>query len=335
MQTGLRYAKGGPMNVEYYRDIKPILDRSCVACHTARTAEAGRQPGARRRRRARVGRAPRQVPRHLLPPGARRARRSSATSRSATTRWGYPQTPRATSASSSRGAACWSGRSSASGSTASRNDDHPSETKPGTRRAVPSRASRSTSQKNRPRLDLDFTGSVMPPPDAVAGGQGQAADRRGPPHARPLDRPGLPDRPDYDPKQPEKRGFGWMLDDQRPTLTLTSPQPGNNGPLTRILVGMHDYGTGLDAESSPRDGRLRSTASRPGENLAGKFKARRKACGSGSSTKPIERIGRREAGCLREGQAGQHARGSSGRSRFAEEAGRARTMQKPLTTGRK
>ncbi len=31
-ETGLRYAQG-PLNVEYYRDIRPILDRSCVACH--------------------------------------------------------------------------------------------------------------------------------------------------------------------------------------------------------------------------------------------------------------------------------------------------------------
>src|SRR5207249_7959538 len=31
--TGLRFEKG-VKNVEYFRDIKPILDRSCVACHT-------------------------------------------------------------------------------------------------------------------------------------------------------------------------------------------------------------------------------------------------------------------------------------------------------------
>src|SRR5262249_35078783 len=31
--TGLRFEKG-VKNVEYHRDIKPILDRSCVACHT-------------------------------------------------------------------------------------------------------------------------------------------------------------------------------------------------------------------------------------------------------------------------------------------------------------
>ena len=32
-ETGLRFQKG-IKNVEYFRDVKPILDRSCVACHT-------------------------------------------------------------------------------------------------------------------------------------------------------------------------------------------------------------------------------------------------------------------------------------------------------------
>src|SRR5438094_262138 len=63
-----------------------------------------------------------------------------------------------------------------------------------------------------------------------------------------------------------------MLDDQRPTLTLTYPRAGVNEPLTRILVGMHDYGTGLDEDSFhvvadfPVDGKA------PGENLAREFR---------------------------------------------------------------
>ena len=32
----------GVKNVEYYRDVKPILDRSCVACHTQKQRTAGR-----------------------------------------------------------------------------------------------------------------------------------------------------------------------------------------------------------------------------------------------------------------------------------------------------
>lgn len=97
--------------------------------------------------------------------------------------------------------------------------------------------------ENRNRADLDYTGSVMPPPEAVAGTYAH----------------------------PEARGYGWMCDDNRPTLTLTSPRVGANGPLTRLLVGMHDYYTGLDRDS------FRVVADFPvdgvaaGENLATRF----------------------------------------------------------------
>ena len=61
-----------------------------------------------------------------------------------------------------------------------------------------------------------------------------------------------------------------MLDDNRPTLTLTYPRAGANPPLTRILVGMHDY-AGLDKKS------LRVVADFPidgmaaGQNLTSSF----------------------------------------------------------------
>jgi hypothetical protein len=38
-ETGLRFAKG-VQTVEYFRDIKPILDRSCVACHSEKSGQA-------------------------------------------------------------------------------------------------------------------------------------------------------------------------------------------------------------------------------------------------------------------------------------------------------
>src|SRR5205085_664480 len=55
--------------------------------------------------------------------------------------------------------------------------------------------------------------------------------------------------PQYKPGDPSGRSFGWMGDDQRPTLTVTAPAPGENPPLTRILVGMADAYTGLDLGS--------------------------------------------------------------------------------------
>ena len=65
-----------------------------------------------------------------------------------------------------------------------------------------------------------------------------------------------------------------MLDDNRPTLTLTYPRAGSNEPFTRVLIGMHDYYTGLDMKSFrvvadfPVDG---ITA---GDNLASRFKTK-------------------------------------------------------------
>src|SRR5207244_8859749 len=85
---------------------------------------------------------------------------------------------------------------------------------------------------------------------------------------------GCPIDRDFDPKQPGRRGNGWMLDDQRPTLTLTYPRAGVNEPLTRILVGMHDYDTGLDLDSFQvvADFPLDGVAAE--ENLARKFKSK-------------------------------------------------------------
>ena len=63
-----------------------------------------------------------------------------------------------------------------------------------------------------------------------------------------------------------------MLDDNRPTLTLTQPQPNTNPSLTRILVGMHDYDTGLDMASFTVTADFPIDGVAAGENLAARFK---------------------------------------------------------------
>src|SRR5262249_20859135 len=77
-----------------------------------------------------------------------------------------------------------------------------------------------------------FKGTIMPAREAVAGTyEGPDGEKV---KVQPLtdeDRRtlvrwidlGCPLDKDFDPKDPEKRGNGWMLDDQRPTLTLTYP----------------------------------------------------------------------------------------------------------------
>jgi hypothetical protein len=77
--------------------------------------------------------------------------------------------------------------------------------------------------------------------------------------------------PQYDPAHPQPRSYGWMGDDQRPTLTVTQPQPGANPSLTRLLVGMADAYTGLDVESFTVTADFDVDGVAAGVNLAEKF----------------------------------------------------------------
>jgi hypothetical protein len=63
-----------------------------------------------------------------------------------------------------------------------------------------------------------------------------------------------------------------MLDDQRPTLTVTLPGPSKNAELARILIGMHDYGSGLDLASLRVEADFPVDGSPAGENLAKRFR---------------------------------------------------------------
>ena len=137
------------------------------------------------------------------------------------------------------------------------NDSHPSESAPGKGDLVHN-GQPIDMPKNRARQDVDFVGSEMPPDAAVAGtyaGSNGAlikvaaltdSDRRT--LVRWIDL-GCPIDLDFDPARPEERGYGWQLDDNRPVLTVTTPTAGANREITRLLVGMHDYGTGLDSNS--------------------------------------------------------------------------------------
>jgi hypothetical protein len=63
-----------------------------------------------------------------------------------------------------------------------------------------------------------------------------------------------------------------MLDDNRPTLTLTYPKPGANEEVSRIVVGMHDYYSGLDKDSFTVVADFEVEGIAAGGNLASKFK---------------------------------------------------------------
>jgi hypothetical protein len=103
---------------------------------------------------------------------------------------------------------------------------------------------------------------------------------------------GCPIDLDYNPNRPKERRAGWMVDDNRPTLTLTYPHAGANAEVTRILLGMHDYFSGLDANS------LRVVAGFPvdgipaGRNLARKFKDKGDGVWELKLAKPITKLPR-------------------------------------------
>src|SRR5262249_28728898 len=149
---------------------------------------------------------------------------------------------------------------------------------------------------NRALADLDYTGCIMPPPSAVAGAyvgpDGKMVkvlpltdeDRRNLARCIAL---GRPIDLDYDPRQPPQRGRGWMVDEVRPTLALTYPRPGANEGLSRFLVGMHDFYTGLDMKSFKVTADFAVEGGPAGTNLAAKFKEKTEGVWELKLSKPI------------------------------------------------
>ena len=275
-EAGLRFVKG-VKNVEYWRDIRPILDRSCVACHTQKSNEPagelvldaddqlidGQFNGWSK------GKPPGTYFRLVMDNGQRNSSHHPpmfGKKPSDGRYWAFPLGSRYVAKfQSRRSLLIWQiyGR---------RTDGLPESWALG----------KIKGEKLPPSLHVDFKPAAMPPPEAVAGSyvgpDGKKIkvaaltdeDRRT--LVRWIDL-GCPIDLDYDAKSPERRGYGWMLDDNRPTLTLTHPQPNANPSLTRIVVGMHDYDTGLDMASFTVTADFPIDGAKAGQNLAPRFKA--------------------------------------------------------------
>jgi hypothetical protein len=298
-ETGLRTVKG-IKNVEYFRDIKPILERSCVACHTEKHGKpagnlvldddkpvdisyVGRLPGTYARlahdQEAKHGYKP------VIHNGSWRQTNASRYVRMFQSR---------------RSLLIWKvhGRRT-DGWT---NDDFPTEKVPGDANTLHWKGKKiANTNENRNRADLDYTGSQMPPPAAVAGTY-EAADGRKIKVAPLSDEDrrtlvrwidlGCPIDLDYDPENPERRGYGWMCDDNRPVLTLTYPRAGANPPLTRLLLGMYDYYSGLDADSFAVVADFDVDGVPAGRDLAAKFKRVAQGVWELKLAKPIKELAR-------------------------------------------
>ena len=155
------------------------------------------------------------------------------------------------------------------------NDDFPHEAVPGDPTSLRHQGEPvPDTQQNREISHVAYVGSSMPPTDAVKSGKVQplsAEDRLT--LIRWIDL-GCPIDLTYDSQNPDELRQGWILDDQRPTLTLTRPQSGNQENLDRLLIGMHDYGTGLDPATFEVTADFAVNGRTQGTNLAASFTPR-------------------------------------------------------------
>jgi hypothetical protein len=127
-------------------------------------------------------------------------------------------------------------------------------------------------QKMRARQDLDYLPPQMPPPAAVTAGKvAPLSDEDKRTIVRWIDL-GCPIDLDGRAGSVSDRSFGWFLDENRPTLALTLPAAGKNAELNRLLIGMTDYGTGIDAKSFSVVADFAVDGVAAGANLAAKFR---------------------------------------------------------------
>jgi hypothetical protein len=302
-KTGVRYAQG-PLNVEYYRDIKPIFERSCAACHTEKF---GKPAGNLVLDDHELVKGPATFDGTDNGPHAKvegtffrvaldRDGRFGA--KPPVRHWGMPQLSRYVRLfQARRSLLIW--KVFGERLDGWHDDDFAIEKVAGDADTL--------EYKGKPyrgdgrRVGLPYSGSIMPPPEAVAGTYVAESGRKV--KVAPLtdeDRRtlarwvdlGCPIDFDYDPAQPSKRGLGWMCDESRPTLTVTWPRPGANAALTRVLIGMHDYYSGLDMDSFQVVADFALDGAPAGTNLASKFTTRADGVWELRLATPINRLPR-------------------------------------------
>lgn len=222
-QPALRVENTRQVSVEFLRDIRPLLQQRCVGCHQGVNA-----PGNLNLADTAIS--------NGLPGDYRRLAADSAA------QFGYAPvigngTWRQTNASryvrmfqSRRSLLIWKlfGQRLDGWSNA----DHPTESAPGNAATLPSGADPNAA-------DLDYSGTMMPPPGSPVAPL--TADEklmfvRWIDLGAPIDT-GNPD-------------LGWFLDDLKPTVALSMPRPrANVAPLETIRFGLADADSGIDLAS--------------------------------------------------------------------------------------
>jgi hypothetical protein len=264
-ETGLATRKRGLLNVEYHRDIVPILQRSCIACHTAKDNKtpAGRlnlDADDEMVQHEQDGKFPGTYYRLALDERAKFGHKPVGWDS-----WGYPNASRyIRKLQSRRSMLVW--KVFGKRLDGFDNDNVPSETTPGSG-ILTWKGKEVDAKKYRAIADLDYLPPQCPPQDAKVPPLSDEDKRT---LVRWIDL-GCPIDMDFDPAHPQATGHGWMLDENRPILTLTLPAPGANARVDRILIGMHDYYSGLDLKTFTVTADFAIDGVAAGENLATQF----------------------------------------------------------------
>lgn len=294
-ESGLRFEKSVP-TVEYHRDIKPILERSCVACHSEKAGKPAGNLVLDDDGRKVTTQNPAGLGFSITVPGTYARLAADAKGE-----YGHKPLNKHgwTDLSASRYIKLMQSRRSllvwklyGKRLDGWDNEELPYEAIPGDPSSLRQHGQPTAdTPKNRNLAHIGFTGGMMPPPDAVAGNYVT-------PDGRKIKVPGLTDE--------ERRlfvrwidlgcpidlagGTGWTVDDQRPTLTLTYPRAGSNEPLTRIVIGMHDYNTGLDMKTFAVTADFAVNGSAAGKDLASQFRITSPGVWELALDRPIEKL---------------------------------------------
>jgi hypothetical protein len=215
-QPALREVASPRVDVEFLRDIRPILQRSCAPCHTGANPPGNLDlddptpvqglPGDYYRlaadSEARFGHPPLTMPYGWRQTNASRYVRAFQSRRSLLAWKVFGERLDG-----------WT------------NADHPTETVPGDAATLPAGA-------NVNEADIDFTGTIMPPVGTL---QALSEDEK------------ITIGRWIDLGCPLDQGpYGWFLDDLKPTLTVSQPRAGDNvGPVVAIVVGAADANSGI------------------------------------------------------------------------------------------
>lgn len=247
-ETLQKYLTTRVLDVEFHRDIKPILQRSCVACHSGSTPPMGLRLDDS------------SIVADFDNTYNRLANDAAAT-------YGIKpvingQTWRGSNASryvrkfqSRRSLLMWKLWGERLDGWI--NADHPSEATPGNASTLPAGADRNAA-------DIDFTGTMMPPPGSGVTPLGNEEKLM---FARWIDLGAPVDNTDA-----RLKPFGWFNDEQKPVLTLTSPTRASSmRGLTQISFGAYDNYSGLDRSSLSVKTNFAVDGQPPGTELIGRF----------------------------------------------------------------